>query len=67
MAKAKAKIEIKVSVEKSIHNVLQRFIQKVWDDHGIVIDRVFTDWIDAPGKGKVLNELSIETRTRGSV
>lgn len=61
---AKADIEVKVLMEKTIHNSLLQTLQKIQDDYGICISEISADWIDMStpvSPCKLLRELSIES------
>ena len=57
--------EMKLSVESfTIHEAIRKFIQKIWDEHGIQIDSINTRWIDVDtvlAPNKLLRELHILT------
>jgi len=62
--------EVDVLVEKAIHQTLYELFQKIYDDHGIRIDSVGTEWTDFVSmEGKryvVIDLLSMKIATRKS-
>ena len=50
MAKAEG---ISVAVEKAVHSALAELAQKVMNQHGIQINNVTFDWLDASDSGKI--------------
>jgi len=52
----KARLELHVSVEKAIHEVLQKVLQEIWDDHKLCVIEISVDWFDAstPAEPKMM-------------
>ena len=60
-------LEIKVSVEKTIHLALQKALQKIWDDHQLCVQSISCDWADTSTYEKynvLLTGLDINTSTK---
>lgn len=53
---AKADLELKVSVEKAIHEGLQKVLQQIWDDHKVCVRDISVDWVDVstPAEPKMM-------------
>ena len=37
-------LELKISIEKTIHETFLNTIQKIWDDHNICIKKININW-----------------------
>lgn len=68
MATGEQTIEVKVSVEKLLHDVLRKTLQKIWDEEGICITDICIKWRDESCIGKpsdlVVTDLRMETLTK---
>ena len=56
-----------VSLEKIIHRELQDVLQRVWDEHGIAIERIDANWIDVSTAGEhkmILRDMGMNTFTK---
>ena len=64
---AKADLELKVSVEKAIHEGLQEVLQQIWDDHKVCVREISVDWVDVstPAEPRMLlTSLDMRTSTK---
>lgn len=60
--------EVKIAVEKCIHDGIKDVLLKIRDQHGIIVTDIRVDWIDvsAPnGYNAVIREVQITTKTGG--
>lgn len=63
---AKADFELKVSLERAIHDGIQQVLQQIWDDHKVCVREISVDWVDAssPADPKmILTRLDMRTST----
>ena len=62
---AELKVDVAVNVEKVvIHDMINEFAKAVFDKHGIRIDNLSIDWIDASGCGgidMIVREVHLKT------
>lgn len=60
-------LEMKVSVEKAVHDAIRTCLQDICDTHGLRVDSISARWIDvsSPGEIKMLiTDLSMQTCTK---
>lgn len=55
---AKVVGEVKVSVEKVIHDSLRNLIQGVFDEHGVMVKNVSISWFDFSTRNSEVKEIS---------
>lgn len=64
---AKADLELNVSVEKAIHEGLQKVLQQIWDDYKVCVREISVDWVDVstPAEPKMmLTSLDMRSTTK---
>lgn len=61
---AESKIEVKVSIEKAIHDALCAFAQQLADDHHVEIQSVQFDWASRLGRSGIVIAVDIDTRVQ---
>ena len=68
MAIGKRTIEVKVSTEKLLHDILRKMLQQIWNEEGICITDICIKWRDESRIGKpddlVVTDLRMETLTK---
>ncbi len=63
---ANAEVEVKVCVERCIHDGLKKALTEIRDKHGVIVTDVRVNWIDvsAPnGYNAIIREIQITTKT----
>lgn len=43
---ANGNLEVKLSLEKTIHSGIEKVIKDIFKDHGLVIQQITVEWID---------------------
>lgn len=64
---ASAKAEVKLSLEKAVHNALRDTAQELWDKHGILVKSVNFSWDSistVEGDKFLLSQTTVETTTK---
>lgn len=59
-----AELKAKVSVEKLLHNIMKKTVQKFEDDFGVRVTDVSFQWRDAMGCPATVTQVDVRTTTR---
>jgi hypothetical protein len=66
MAEAKD-LEVKLTIERMIHDGVADVLRQIETDHGIVVEEIFAEWVDISTMEQpraVLRTLAIRTSTK---
>jgi len=57
-------LKVQVSIEKAIHATLADTLQKMAEEHGVVVESVNTEWVETIGAPPRLLRLMLQTTTQ---
>jgi hypothetical protein len=63
---AKAEFEVKVSLERCLHEAMGEFANQYYQEHGVMIDSIDFAWIKTIGGKNSVCQVSVETSTNES-